>query len=238
MTTYRVTHVTAYDYDAEMTGGHMVTHLVPRATQFQTVLSSVVTSEPNAADPVTWIDVFGNLCTYLSIEQPHTWLEVGAVSEVTVFDPILPADVAWEQVAALTTDDTSVEGQIAQWCRHDSPLVRASAALAHYARPSFGAGVGVIAGLRDLSGRIFADFFFDPEATDVSTPLDTVLTNSTGCLPRLRAPRHRLPAFARVARPLCERLHRDHPASRCAQACWCGCIPCLVLGVCPRFRLG
>jgi transglutaminase-like putative cysteine protease len=180
MTTYRVKHVTSYDYDAEMTGGHMVTHLVPRATQFQTVLSSVVTSEPTAAGPWTWIDVFGNLCTYLSIEEPHTWLEVGALSDVVVVEPVLPPDIAWERVADLTMNDTSDAGQLAQWCRQNSPLVGRSHALADYARPSFGLGGGLIEGLRNLTERIFADFSFDPEATDVSTPLDTVLANRRG----------------------------------------------------------
>jgi transglutaminase-like putative cysteine protease len=180
MTTYQVNHVTTYDYDAEMTGGHMVAHLVPRTTPFQTVQASAVTSVPPPADQLTWIDVFGNLCTYLSIEQPHTWLQVGALSDVVVTKPVLPADIAWELVADLTTNNTSEQGQLAQWCRDDSPLVSSSKALADYARPSFGPGDGVIAGLRNLTERIFADFAFDADATDVSTPLDTVLANRRG----------------------------------------------------------
>jgi transglutaminase-like putative cysteine protease len=180
MTAYQVNHITRYNYDAEMAGGHMVAHLVPRSTPHQTVLASTVTSFPPAADQLTWIDVFGNLCTYLSIEQPHSWLQVSALSDVVVTTPALPTDMAWEEVAELTSRDTSDEGQLAQWCRADSPLASASADLAAYARPSFGPYGGVIAGLRNLSERIFADFTFDPDATDVSTPLGTVLSNRRG----------------------------------------------------------
>ena len=110
MTRYQVNHVTTYDYDAEMTGGHMVAHLMPRCTPFQTVQASAVTSVPQPADQLTWIDVFGNLCTYLSIEQPHTWLQVGALSDVVVTQPVLPADIAWQLVADLTTNDISEQG--------------------------------------------------------------------------------------------------------------------------------
>jgi transglutaminase-like putative cysteine protease len=180
MTRYLVEHVTTYDYDAEMAGGHMVAHLVPCTTSSQTVQSSTVTSVPGPADLLTWIDVFGNLCTYLSIEEPHSWLQIAALSDVTVIDPACPTDVAWEQVAHLTTKDTSELGQLAQWCRQDSPLVRASTDLADYALASFVAGQGVVAGLRDLTKRIFADFAFDAEATDLSTPLETVLSNRRG----------------------------------------------------------
>ena len=180
MTTYRVRHSTTYKYDAEMTAGHMVAHLVPRTTSTQTVRSSHVTSSPSAADQHTWIDVFGNLCTYLSVEQPHTSLEVCAISEILLSPPLLPADQAWEEVAARTADDVTTSGQLAQWCRQDSPLVAASPALAAYARPSFPAGAGVVAGLRDLCERIFHGFAFDPTATDVSTPLETVLTTRRG----------------------------------------------------------
>ena len=180
MTAYQVNHITTYRYDAEMAGGHMVAHLVPPSTPFQTVQAAAVTSIPFPADQLTWIDVFGNICTYLSIERPHQWLQVAALSDVVVADPVLPADMAWERVADLTTLDVSEPGQLAQWCRRGSPLVTASAQLADYARSSFGPGDGVIAGLRNLSERIFADFTFDPEATDVSTPLDTVLANRRG----------------------------------------------------------
>jgi transglutaminase-like putative cysteine protease len=180
MTAYQVNHVTTYNYDAEMAGGHMVAHLVPRTTPQQTVRTSTVASFPYPADQVTWIDVFGNLCTYLSIEQPHTWLQVSALSDVVVTAPVLPEDIGWEKVAELTAHDTSEQGQLAQWCQEDSPLVSSSTDLADYAQPSFAPGAGVIASLRNLSERIFADFLFDPEATDVSTPLEAVLANRRG----------------------------------------------------------
>ena len=180
MNRYQVRHTTTYRYDSAMTGSRMVAHLVPRATTFQTVQNSWVTSLPAAAHQHTWIDVFGNLCTYLSTEVTHSTLEVCAISEVTVGPPPVPADIGWEEVAALTIADMRDDGQLAQWCRFDSLFAAASPALADYALASFPAGGGTITGLRNLSERIFADFVFDANATDVSTPLSEVLANRRG----------------------------------------------------------
>ncbi len=180
MITYQVRHRTTYRYDAEMTAGHTVAHLVPRTTPTQTVRTSHIRSTPTAAEQHTWIDVFGNLCTYLSIEQPHRRLEVEVLSEVVVSPPVVPTDRPWAQVVAEGADDVTLEGQLAQWCSQDSPHAARSPALADYARTSFPSDGGVIDGLRDLCVRIFNDFAFDPAATDISTPLDTVLTNRRG----------------------------------------------------------
>ena len=65
MIRYRVSHRTTYHYGASMTGGQSVLHLVPRATDVQQVVESVVTSDPEPDERYTWLDAFGNLATYL-----------------------------------------------------------------------------------------------------------------------------------------------------------------------------
>jgi transglutaminase-like putative cysteine protease len=52
--------------------------------------------------------------------------------------------------------------------------------LSDYAAPSFGAQRDVIDALRDLSRRIFTDFIFDPEFSDVATPVSEVLEHRRG----------------------------------------------------------
>jgi transglutaminase-like putative cysteine protease len=58
---------------------------------------------------------------------------------------------------------------------YDSPLVKASDALADYARPSFADGRPVGEAVAELRSRIFDEFEFDPVATDVDTPLEKVM---------------------------------------------------------------
>lgn len=180
MTRYVVRHTTTYSYERPMTSSQMVAFLVPRSTPTQTVVGTTVTCLPVADHRHTRIDGFGNLATYLSIEQPHDWLEIVAESVVEVAEQSLPADRSWEATREQVLADTSADGQLAQWCLLDSPYVAASDELAAFGAESFRPGRGILESLRDLSGRIFREFAFDPAATDVSTPLHEVLADRRG----------------------------------------------------------
>jgi transglutaminase-like putative cysteine protease len=180
MTRHTIRHATVYLYERPMTSSQMTACLIPRGTQFQTVVSSAISCSPVAAHQHTRIDVFGNLSTYLSIETPHDRLEIVADSVVESQRAPLPDDTQWETVAEQLATDTTDDGQLARWCRLDSPLVAVTAELAAYAQPSFPPGVGVIEGLRHLTHRIFTDFTFDANATDVATPLGDVLATRRG----------------------------------------------------------
>jgi transglutaminase-like putative cysteine protease len=62
----------------------------------------------------------------------------------------------------------------------DSPHVRTSAELQAYAAPSFPPGRPVLEAVRDLVTRIHQDFIYDATATEVSTPVATVLSARRG----------------------------------------------------------
>ena len=64
--------------------------------------------------------------------------------------------------------------------RLDSPLLMAAPTLADYAKQSFPDGTPTLAGVRDLTRRIFRDFKYDPRATTVATPLDEVWKKRAG----------------------------------------------------------
>jgi transglutaminase-like putative cysteine protease len=66
-----------------------------------------------------------------------------------------------------------------QFC-FDSPMLSASAELEDYARPSFAAGTPLLAGVADLTRRIYRDFKYDPVATTIATPLDEVIAKRRG----------------------------------------------------------
>jgi transglutaminase-like putative cysteine protease len=81
----------------------------------------------------------------------------------------------------------------------DSPLVRASAAFAEYAAPSFPAGAPISEAVISLSSRIHRDFEFVPGHTEIDTPLEEILAERKGvcqdfahvaiaCLRSLRLP--------------------------------------------------
>jgi transglutaminase-like putative cysteine protease len=182
VTRYRIEHRTSYQYGAPMSGGHSVAHLVPRATADQAVVHSVIGSDPDADEMVSWLDAFDNLVTYLGVHRPHDRLEVVATSEVDVSVPELPteADLPWDEVLPRLLDDPSADGLLARVCRLDSPAVEIGEAVAAYAAPSFPPGRSLRAALAELSSRIFHDFTFDPSFSDVTTPVDDVLAHRRG----------------------------------------------------------
>jgi transglutaminase-like putative cysteine protease len=159
----------------------MIGYLVPRATATQRVESSQISTKPQVAHRRTHVDVFGNLVSYLSVDDPHDRLEVLAESVVDVDDPAeLATDISTGEAVALLDRQPAQHDELAHWCRLASPMVPLSDELRDYAAPSFPSDGGVVAGLRDLSARIFRDFEFDPHATDVATPVHEVLALRRG----------------------------------------------------------
>ncbi len=181
MTRYRVTHRTDYHYGAPVTSGQTIAHLLVRETPHQHVLQADVEVVPAPDHRHTHIDGFGNLVSYLALQQPHEHLSVTATSDIEVeVPPAADASPAWEATPDLLAGDTTPDGLLARQCALDSPLVVADAALAEYARRSFAAGRPLHEGVADLTHRIFTDFAFDPGFTDVTTPPMEVLDHRRG----------------------------------------------------------
>ena len=180
-TRYRVTHRTDYRYGAPVASGQTIAHLLVRETPYQHVLHSDVEVVPVPDHRHTHIDGFGNLVSYLALQQPHAELSVTATSDVEVVVPEAPAaSPPWSEVPALLAGDTTPDGLLARQCALDSPLVVADGALAAYAEPSFPDGRSLHEGVVDLAHRIFNDFAFDPGFTDVTTPPADVLDHRRG----------------------------------------------------------
>jgi transglutaminase-like putative cysteine protease len=129
------------------------------------------------------VDFFGNLVTFFAMQAPHRTLIVTANSTVEVTPvelPSAPDTLAWDTVRNALRHDCSPAGLEAYQYVFDSPYIASSAALQHYAAPSFPAGRPLLAAVLDLTRRIHADFTYDPQATSVSTPLHDVLHTRRG----------------------------------------------------------
>ncbi len=62
----------------------------------------------------------------------------------------------------------------------DSPKLKASRELAEYAAPSFAKDSPLLSAVMDLTQRIYRDFTYDPEFSNISTPLSQVLKHRRG----------------------------------------------------------
>ncbi|BBK40652.1 hypothetical protein STVA_06720 [Allostella vacuolata] len=183
MIEYRVRHRTTYRYLQPVAQSQHLLHLVPRPTARQAVLESRVTVDPAPTHRTGRLDAFGNAVEWLTLEDPHTTLEILAESRVTEADlppPEPAASWAWERVREALEVPADPETAAAVDFLFDSPLVRPARDLSPYAQPSFPDGRPVLAGAIDLMRRIHKDFRYDTTVTDATTPVDRVFEIRAG----------------------------------------------------------
>jgi len=181
---YRVTHTTTYRYRQPVGLSYNEVRMQPRPCPNQQLLSSSLRIAPQPSDYRTRTDFFGNQVVWFSIREPHREFLVTAVSEVQVFPQPAQLDfshgMSWEAVKATLRNDRSEPTLEARQYTLDSPFIAADADLADYAQASFPPGKTLIEAIHDLMQRIHRDFTFDPEFTNLATPLATVLQHRRG----------------------------------------------------------
>jgi transglutaminase-like putative cysteine protease len=179
---YAVEHKTVYRYEGSVSISHHLLRLTPRQVSRQTLLSHALNVRPTPAVLASHTDAFGNAVYFMTMEGPHTELEVLATSEVIV-TPSPARDPAetepWETVRDRVVKPGPEELEASE-AVYSSPLAARSDALAQYCQPSFPPGTPILRSGMDLMRRINEEFQFDPKATTVSTPLEQVLRQRRG----------------------------------------------------------
>jgi transglutaminase-like putative cysteine protease len=180
---YFVRHRTTYRYLQDVSHSWHLAHLRPRATPFQSVEGSSVTFSIPTASRVLREDYFHNPCEWISIDEPHTHLEILAESRVIVDaqpERASRESLSWEEVRArLENPQDDEERDVVQYL-FDSPLTRAHSDIAAYGALSFPHRRPLLAGAMELMNRIHKDFRYDTTVTNVSTPLDKVFEIRAG----------------------------------------------------------
>lgn len=181
---YRVVHRTEYRYGAPMLDGYSVACLLVRATPSQQVLESTITVDPDVDEYDEREDVFGNRVVQVGVHRPHDGLVVEAVSEVRVWRQELPrADIEWERVAALVSalrDAPALDVAPFVASSRFVPVDGQRAALRAFAADAFTADRGIVDAVTAYCTQMFETFVFDPTFTEVSTPVEVVLTERRG----------------------------------------------------------
>jgi transglutaminase-like putative cysteine protease len=181
---YRVEHETEYSYQSPVTLSQQYLHLTPRSFALQATESHRVLVRPGEHETSEGRDYFGNPTRRLTLMAPHKTLNVHAESVVSLSKrpsmAQLQGSKPWELARDLVQRAQSPETLEATRYLYASPHVELSGALELYARPSFRPGRPMLEAALDLTQRIFADFKFDAEATEISTPLEQVLSGRRG----------------------------------------------------------
>lgn len=177
----QVTHETRYTYDPAVETAQHMAYLQPLNTRHQQLLTHQLDIHPAPSQRGTTVDVFGNTRCFFSLQCPHTTLEVVAYSEVTTVSRPLPdSSISWEQTRELFQYRSGGHFDPAVEFVFASPFCPRDSEFAEYARPSFAPGVGVLAAAQDLMQRIYSDFTYESQSTQINTPAVQALAQRKG----------------------------------------------------------
>lgn len=181
---YRVVHETRYSYQSMVTLSQQYVHMTPRSFPYQQTESHQIWVDPMEEDGVDGTDYFGNRTRHIAITTPHKTLLVHAESTVALsprYDLAqIKGTLPWETLRDVMQQDQNPATLEACRYLYASPHVSCSPELEDYARISYTAGRPQLDAALELTQRIFDDFEFDDKATEISTPLEEVLTGRRG----------------------------------------------------------
>lgn len=184
---YHIRHDTVYKYDQPVGESRQLLRLTPRALPRQRVLSHRIEISPMPERDDRFLDAFGNEVRAIHIEDDHAALSVRAESWVELAPlPELELELSrpWEALQQrlvyragrlLDADELAASAFL-----FESNHVRVKREFADYASDCFAPGTPVLLGVRELMEKIFDEFTFDPQATDVSTPVTKVFETRRG----------------------------------------------------------
>ena len=183
---YQITHDTHYSYDSPVSLAQQLAHLWPRECAWQKCTGQALAISPEPNLRLDELDVFGNPLTRLAFERPHDELQVCAQLRIEVLErPALAfaRSPAWESTRdVLCYSSKPMTAQLLEACRYrfESPYVRLKRSFGAFSESCFPPGRPLMQGVQALMEKIFDEFTFDAEATQVATPLVEVLESRRG----------------------------------------------------------
>jgi transglutaminase-like putative cysteine protease len=185
---FQLSHTTSYKYGNGVTFCHNIATLKPRDFLGQTILSYDLEISPKPTEISERIDFFGNTITRFSIQQYHKELKVIAKSKI-LRDYTLAPDIYQSAIGmAITLDEAKEELkstkpeilEVKQFVLESILIAKISKNIREYALVSFKPGRPIFESALELMERIFNDFEFNPNATNVATPIQEVMENKKG----------------------------------------------------------
>ena len=170
---YDLRHLTTYHYGKPVSFARCSLRLAPRIGRDQTVTQSELTITPAPSRQETHIGAFGEQVLTATIETPHRELKILARSRVTIDRPLLPrplAGAAWNEVKDQAFGSRRLDISSPAHFIYPTPMTALQPAITAYAASCFTPGRPVLEAAFDLTCRIRAEFAYDPESTEVSTP--------------------------------------------------------------------
>ena len=181
---YIVRHTTRYHYALPVSNCYNTAYVLPRNTLLQQVEKSDIQISPNTSMRNTRQDYFGNNFLQFSIEKDHQELDVTVTSHIHLQEQTKSINLDFgnpcSYVQYLLKNSQDQQTLLAREFLLNSPMVQQHADLADYAASSFADDRPFLSAVMDLTQRIFTDFTYDPQFSDIATPLADVLKHKRG----------------------------------------------------------
>jgi transglutaminase-like putative cysteine protease len=170
---YHLRHLSTYHYSKPVTFARCALRLSPQHSLDQTILRTQlsITPEPSRLDE--HIGQFGERVVTATIEIPHQELKIESCSEVVVTRPaLLPGFTgpSWETVRDDAFGSDSLDVTSPAHFIYPTAMTALHPLITSYVAESFAPGRSVLEAAHALSCMIKAQFAYDPESTEVSTP--------------------------------------------------------------------
>lgn len=171
---YSVRHLTTYRYASEVAYARCILRLIPRTGPGQTLLQSTITVDPKPEAKSVKTDAFGSSTLTTVIAAPHRKLLIESrclvdVHAPTVGDPA--ASPSWETVRESGLKARALDPESPTLYLYPTRATPIVLEITEYACASFPPGRPVIQAAADLARRIKSEFIYDPEATEIWTPV-------------------------------------------------------------------
>ena len=171
---YDLRHLTTYSYEKPVTFARCALRLEPHEGPDQDVEGYGLEITPQPTKIQRHVGPFGERVVTATIETPHEELTILATSRVVVRRPALPrplAGRAWETVRAEAFAAASLDLASPAHFLYPTEMTALHRAITAYAAKSFSPGRPIVEAAFDLACRIKAEFTYDPNSTEVSTPV-------------------------------------------------------------------
>lgn len=178
---YKLKHQTLYTYANPVNNYQSILCLHPINTGRQSCKNFTIEIEPKPTKIYSRTDYFGNIQHYFSIHQQHDALKVTVSSEVEVkndlIQPLNPISCA--DTIALIESNKELKTELRLY-QLPSQYIVWDQEIIDFAKTCLKDQESMFEGVLNLMKKIFTEFKFSSGATNINTPLKTVLRERKG----------------------------------------------------------
>ena len=180
---YKVKHKTIYNYGEIVNICHSLACLQPRNLPIQQCWDFKLNVSPHTNDLLQRIDYFGNNLHSFSIQQPHSKLEIVATSIVEVhkkpMDLTLAQSISFGEAQKLFKEDQDLRVETLEYLI-ESPMIQWNKDVIEFAKNCFESEIPLYKCVEELCSKIYKEFTFKPNFTNVNTSVFQVLKDKKG----------------------------------------------------------